>query len=215
MNVSELVVYIAYLIPITLSILIVYSILVAKKSVLKYTIIGYLVTCLVFDLLGTLLGKLYANNLILIPFFGLIELTWFSATYYYLTQKKFCLYLAIPTFILFIYEMFTVDFNNVQNFQTYTRFVSTLSLIILALFYCYLLLKTNWKNYNFYLFLFNATLLVYASFSCLYYLPINLLINWSSEFKFWFWLLNITITLIFYILNTKVLCNLGKTKIHS
>lgn len=212
MEIYEFVNYLSFLIPISLFALLFYSFYFAPYSIYKYTILGYLSTCLVFAILGWFMGEFYGNNLILIPVFGVLELGWFSWIYFSLTGRKICFLIPIPTLICLIYELMTVDFNNVENLQSYTRFLSTLSLNILALFYCYLLLKNNWKRFSSPFFLLNASVLVYASFNCFYYLPINLLINWGSQMKFWFWLINIIVTLIFYFVNTRILCTLGKMK---
>lgn len=213
MSIYEVAVNAIYLIPITLILLIVYSIKVSQRSMFRNVLLGYLVICLLFDVLGQVLGRLYANNLVLIPSFGLLELLCFALVYYQLIRHKICYIITIPTIVCFLYELTNSEYLDVQNFQVYTRFLSAITIFLLSILYFFMLIKTNWKHYNFNYFLLNSSLLIYSSFSSLYYLPINLLLNWSSEAKFWFWGVNMLITLMFYIVITKVICSLGKTKI--
>lgn len=212
MSIYEVAINAVYVIPVALLFLIVYSIKVARNTIYKYIILSYLTICLLFDLAGHILGTLYSNNLILIPCFGVLELICFSILYVQLTKHRFCYIITIPTIMCFFIELINFDYLDALNFQSYIRFLSSFTVVLLSIFYFFMLLKNKWKKYNFPLFLLNSCLLVYSSFSSLYYLPINLLINWSSQAKFWFWMVNMVLTLIFYIVNTKVICSLGKKK---
>lgn len=212
MSIYEVAIKAVYAIPIMLLFLIVYTIKVAHKTVYKYIVLGYLITCLLFDIAGHILGNIYSNNLIIIPCFGLLELFFFSVLYFHLTKKRFCLIITIPTVIYFFIELINSNYFDAHNFQSYIRFLSSFTIVILSISYFFMLLKNKWKQYNFAFFLLNSCLLIYSSFSSLYYLPINLLINWDSQTKFWFWMMNMTLTLIFYIVNTHVICSLGKKK---
>ena len=216
MTVFNFVTYITYLVPLILSILIVYTGTKSPFNVLKFALLGYLITSLAFYFMGEFLGTIFNNNLILIPIFGVIELLWFSLIYRVITGDRRYYLITIPSFFCLIYELNTIDFHLPVHVESYTRFVSTLSMLILALFYCFTLLKNKWKTYVPSLFFFNAALLIYASFSCLYYLPLHFLLNGESESKFLLWFINIIITLLFYLIITNVLCRLtGKEKIPS
>lgn len=212
MNIYETAIYLVYFVPTFLIFFIIYTMKVAQNNIYKYIILSYFFTCLTVDILGHILGKIYSNNLILIPFFGVLELFFFSFLYFNITRYKIILYITIPTVFCFLIELFNSYFKDAVNFQTYTRFLSSFSIFILTTLYCYSMIKSRWKKYNSNLFLLNASLLIYSSFSSIYYLPINLLINWNSKAKFWFWIINIIVTLTFYYINTKVICNLGKEK---
>ncbi|WP_410880632.1 hypothetical protein [Myroides sp. DW712] len=214
MTIFNFVTYITYLVPAVLSILILYAGTKTPFTALKFALLGYLTTSLLFYLLGEYLGRNYQNNLILIPIFGVIELGWFSFMYRLINANKYYYLISIPAFICLIYELSTINFHLPTQVESYTRFIANLSLFLLALRYCFMLLQQDWKNYNPAFFLLNSTLLLYAAFSCLYYLPLNLLINGRSENIFLFWFLNIMINLLFYIINTKVVCSTsGKEKI--
>lgn len=216
MTIFDFVSYIIYLVPVMLSILLVYAGTKKPFNTLKFALLGYLTSCLLFYFLGEFLGRNYQSNLILIPVFGIVELGWFSFIYRTITANKYYYLLPIPAIICLVYELNTVNFHLPAQVESYTRFVANLSLLLLALLYCFTLLQQGWKNYHPSYFLLNAALFLYASFSCLYYLPLNLLINGQSESKFLFWLVNTLITLLFYLINTKVLCNIpGKEKIQS
>jgi len=215
MSILEFVTYLLYLNPIILVLILVYSYIKAEPTPLTKIILSYLTTCLIFDFLMHLLGEIQSNNLILIPCFGVVELVLFSLLYHTQTKHPVFICMVLPTLLCFVYELVTVDFKNTVSFQSYTRFISTLSLVCMALFYCYLLLKNSWKTYQSSFFLLNAALLIYASFTCLFYLPINLMINSSSQSKFLFWLFNLVVTLFFYLINAKVVCSPGKMKTSS
>ncbi|MDM1046071.1 hypothetical protein HX004_14670 [Myroides sp. 1354] len=216
MTLFEFVTYITYLVPVLLIILIVYAGTKTPFNAVKFALLGYLITSLAFYFMGEFLGKVYRNNLILIPIFGVVELAWFSLIYRLITTKKLYYLINLPALICLIYELNTINFHLLIEIESYTRFTSTFTLLLLAIFYCFNLLKNRWRDYHPSFFLLNATLLIYASFSCIYYLPLNLLINGKSENKFLFWLVNLIITLLFYIINTKILCNIpGKEKTSS
>ena len=204
----ELITYFADLILIILLILIIYVATYSYYNHYKIFLIGYLVTSLLFFILGEALGRIQGNNLILIPIYGAIELGWFSFVYYIHTRRAFFLYSTIPTFICLIYELNTVNFLSLNQLQSYTRSISALTLCLYTLGYSYSLLKYKWKNYQANIFALNASLLVYASFTCIYYLPLQLLISGNTNNILLFWCLNNLITFIFYLLMTKVLCNI-------
>ncbi len=208
MDIHDVMAITIYLCSLTLVIAIVYSMLKAKSSVYKYIVLIYLIISLFFYQLGQILF----NNLILIPLFAILELACFSILYYRLTQNKFSYIITIPTIVCFLIELTMSDFQNIETYQTYTRFFSLLTMVVLAIFYSYLLIKQSWQQYNASLFLLNANVLIYASFSCLIYLMLNLLINLDTLAKFWFWIVNMIATLIFNIVNTKVICGIGKMK---
>ena len=216
MTIFDFVTYITSLLPAILGILILYAGTKVPFNAVKLALLGYLMTSLGFHFIGEFLGKNYHNNLVLIPIFGVVELAWFSLIYYFMTSNRLYFLINIPSFICLIYELNTINFYQLEQVVSYTRFVSTLSLLLLALFYCFTVLKNRWKTYLPSLFIFNAALLIYASFTCLYYLPLNLLLNGKSESKFLLWFINIIITLLFYIIITNVLCRTsGKEKIPS
>lgn len=204
----EFVTYVTDLIPLALILLILYVLVKKPYNHYKIALLGYLITCISFVFLGGLLGKWYNNNLIIIPLFGVVELGWFSYIYYIHMQKKAVLFINIPAFICLIYELNTTDFHTLEQLQSYTRSFSSLLLFLLALYYSYHLLTNKWQTYNTSFFLFSATVFIYASYTCLYYLPLQLLITGKPENILLFWLVNSLITLLFYLLTTKFLCNI-------
>ena len=202
--------FVTYTIPLTLVLLIFYASIKMPLSRYKVAFIGYLITCLSFVFLGEFLGKKLGNNLLLIPIFGVLELGWFSYIYYAHTQKKIFLYTVIPSLILLSYELSTIQFHDLQQLNSYTRSVTALSLFLLTLHYAYYLVKNKWQSYNTSFFLFNAVVLVYFIFECLYYLPLHLLITGNREYILLFWFLNSILTLLFYLLTTIVICRITR-----
>lgn len=200
--------YVTYLNPVALFLFILYALLKMPPTRYKIAFIGYLVTSLLFIYLGELMGRKLGNNLILIPIFGVLELGWFAYIYYAHTKNKLFLYSMIPALILLVYEVSTTEFQTLQQFQSYTRSITSLSLFLLTLYYSYYLIKNKWQTYSTSFFLFNAVVLVYFAYSCLYYLPLQVLITGNPENVLFFWLANSVITLLFYLLTTTVLCKI-------
>lgn len=201
--------YVTYLNPVVLFLLILYALLKMPPTRYKIAFIGYLITSLFFIYLGELLGRKLGNNLILIPIFGLLELGWFAYIYYAHTKNIAFLYSTVPVLILLIYELSTTDFQALQQFQSYTRSMASLSLFLVTLYYSYYLIKNKWQTYSTSFFLFHAIVLVYFTYSCLYYLPLQVLITGNPENVLFFWLANSVITLLFYLLTTIVLCKIS------
>ncbi|MGG5507990.1 MULTISPECIES: hypothetical protein [unclassified Myroides] len=202
--------YLADAIPIILVIFTAYVLTKKPYDPYKIALLGYFSTGLCFYVIGEMLGRTQANNLILIPIFGVLELGWFSYIYFTYTRKKIFLYSNIPAWICLFYELTQVDFLTLNQLQSYTRSITSLLLCLFTLGYSYSLLKYKWKNYNANVFTFNAALLVYASFTCIYYLPLRLLVSGNPNTILIFWMINSMITFLFYILMTKALCHIPK-----
>lgn len=148
MTIFDFVSHITYLIPVILSILLIYAGTKKPFNTLKFALLGYLSSCLIFYFLGEFLGRNYQSNLILIPVFGAVELGWFSFIYRLITANKYYYFLSIPTVIYLVYELYTVNFHLPTQVESYTRFVANLSLLLLALFYYFTLLQKGWRNYH-------------------------------------------------------------------
>jgi hypothetical protein len=174
----------------------------------------YLLSALLIDITGRVLGEVYGNNLILIPLFGFIELLIFSILYYHfmlLRKYKFILIivgLALATILVETWKVRTVD---PSNFQSYGRVLDAFVIILLSLLYYFNVIHygKEGKTYNLGL---NTVILIYFSLNLLIFLPLNFLLNESSELKIYFWLTNSILTFLFYAYIARSIWKNGKTR---
>ncbi|TPN81742.1 hypothetical protein [Aquimarina algicola] len=168
-------------------------------SVYKLLIV-YFVFGLLTDLISRLLDALYGNNLLIIPIYGLIELIIFSWMYYryLLKDKRYILFpLMIISFVIIVMDIIHVAGQSPEQFQSYGMVIGDISIIIYTFLFYGNVLNEKEQKAHVYMSL-NATLLLFFSVNLLLYLPINLLVNINSEVKFYFWAINLVITIMFY-----------------
>lgn len=189
--------------PIILTIGIFLGIFCYKKvDTLRKILIFYLCVMLLLDLTARYLGEVYGNNLVLIPIYGFSDLTMFSIFYYFLgikNNKKIKLFLIL---ILILSAAFTFsEVMKVYNlpsseFESYSKVISTLVIVFLSLGFFLEKIYMK-KNISSDMFMLNSGILLYYSLNLIIFLPIDFLIN-GSELKFYFWLVNLVITLTFH-----------------
>lgn len=189
--------------PIILTIGIFLGIFCYKKvDTLRKILIFYLCVMLLLDLTARYLGEVYGNNLVLIPIYGFSDLTMFSIFYYFLgikNNKKIKLFLIL---ILILSAAFTFsEVMKVYNlpsseFESYSKVISTLVIVFLSLGFFLEKIYMK-KNISSDMFMLNSGILLFYSLNLIIFLPIDFLIN-GSELKFYFWLVNLVITLTFH-----------------
>lgn len=189
--------------PIILTVGIFLGIFCYKKvDTLRKILIFYLCVMLLLDLTARYLGEVYGNNLVLIPIYGFSDLTMFSIFYYFLgikNNKKIKLFLIL---ILILSAAFTFsEVMKVYNlpsseFESYSKVISTLVIVFLSLGFFLEKIYMK-KNISSDMFMLNSGILLFYSLNLIIFLPIDFLIN-GSELKFYFWLVNLVITLTFH-----------------
>ena len=112
-----------------------------------------------------------------------------------------------------LYEIFTIDYLDPVNFQSYSRVLVVFLIVIFAMIFFFEKLSagTNPKDYKLSV---NTGILIYYSLSVVVLLPINFLINEGTSLKFYFLLGNSFITLLFYLFLTYAIWKNGKTLKH-
>lgn len=205
MTFKELVFYLNLLSSFPLVIGAVLYILKYKKLDSLHKAIGvYLLLMLVVEGTGRLLSKLYNNNLILIPIFSFVELTFFMYLYNsYLLKKNDKVLLGVGTIgLIFIVAEFlqyfvfsTLDF---KQFQPYSKVADNFIILIMALVFYYQKInsfnETKWTNFK-----LNTAILAFFTLNTIIFLPFNFIINGSGNAKFYIWIINTMIILLFYI----------------
>ncbi|WP_286911807.1 hypothetical protein [Flavobacterium sp. UBA4197] len=160
----------------------------------------YFATALCTDLVSRIYGQLFGNNLIFIIVFSLLELIVFSILYQFcfFEKKSRTLFALIAVAIGFIiWELFSLQTISPQQFQSYSKVMDAFVIILLAITYFFQKVGRNKETPKDVLRM-NAVILIFFSLHLLFFLPINFLINVSSELKFYFWCANLVITLLFY-----------------
>ena len=98
-----------------------------------------------------------------------------------------------------IYELIYYTFfnTNVKSFQPYAKVADNFVIILLSLSFLQEKIsdfkERQWNNFS-----FNIVVLVFFTLNTLIFLPINFLVNEGSGIKFYFWIGNSVLLLLFY-----------------
>lgn len=174
----------------------------------------YLIGCFLADISSRVIGEFYRNNLICMVAFSLFELLFF--VYYYQVcffKRKVWRYIIIALIGTgYIgHEIFTLINVTPEYFQTYSKTCTAFLIIIMGIDYFVEKIKQEKIDMPNKMRL-NSIFIFYFSLNLILFLPINFLINVSSSVKFYFWLINLIVTLVFYILLTKIIWKNGLTQ---
>lgn len=203
--------------PITLSIGVCVGLILFKRlNGLHKSILLYLALMLSVDVTSRFMGS-SGNNLIVLPIFSLIELSFFVFFYnkYLLSRpNKILIGIGIAGALFIIAEIlqyFVFNTLNVKQFQPYAKVADNFIVIIMALVFFYQKMnsysETKWDNFK-----LNIAILVFFTFNTIIFLPFNFLINESSGVKFYVWTGNLIILLLFYIYLTSLIWKNGRVK---
>jgi len=178
-------------------------------------LVFYLSFALIIDLLGRYFAKVYGHNLLLIPFFGLTELSCFFMIYRQkvLIGKNLLITIMSGLTVIFIlYEVWENRLMNTITFQSYSRVLVSFNIILMCIRYFTLKINENVSGFSS-LFSLNTAIFIFYSLNLIVFLPINFLINENTELKFYFWLLNLLVTISFYSFLIRLLWKNGKIQI--
>ena len=174
-----------------------------NNDIFHKIIVFYLACMLSIDLLARFFGERYGNNLVFIPILGFMELLVFSVFYYFsglnesALKKRALVGTVTVAFVFSAWEIYSVYDAPVQEFQSYSKAVSTFLVVLLSIGY---FIDKIWKRKNISSreFLLNSGILIYFSLELILFLPIDFLINDDSGLKYYFWFANLLFTLVFY-----------------
>jgi hypothetical protein len=159
------------------------------KFIIADYIFTFLLLGLIIDLISRYLAHVYNNNLICINIFNLIELTLMFLIIQKISIKlsKTYTYIAILLLIFNLYELFTANFSNPLLYQSYSKSINSLFLLLLALIQLYKSIKddNNVKNR-----ISLIVLTIFLTLNSFLNLPINFLINYNNYVIFFIWLIN-------------------------
>ena len=215
MGTIEILYYITYISPLILTIgLILGGIYFYELNTIHQLLLGYLLIALIFDLLSRFVGESFGNNLIFIPLFGFFELLIFSFIYLIFLVPDRNVALALITGMGLCYiglEIWHLKNKDAQEFQTYARVVDAFILVLMSIIF-YVRKMNEDKTIVPGVFMLNTLVLIYFSLHLIFILPINFLINESSQLKFYFWMVNLFVTVVFYSFIIYLIWKNGKTQ---
>lgn len=196
MNTYEILTFISPLVLIlgVLSGLYYFKHLGAKRRLLLF----YLMMCLSFDFISRFIGPIMENNLILWPLFSLVELMLFFIYYYkFIKTRKVLLIPVILGFIYMLFEIIYIDTYNVKAFQSYSKIASSFLIVFIVLSNISWLVKydrivSKGEQY------LNYAIMINFALNLFLLLPINLLVNGSSDLIISIWILYLSETVLFY-----------------
>ncbi|MCH2225746.1 MAG: hypothetical protein MK066_13330 [Crocinitomicaceae bacterium] len=173
----------------------------------------YFLFSLSIDLSSRVLGAYNDYNLILIPLLGFLELLVFSILYWkYLFKERSMMFFGgiVIGLSFIVWEIWSIRSIHTTQFQSYSKAVSSLVIIVLSVKYILQELKKEEELDKNRLKL-NNIILLFFSINLVIFLPLNFLINEQSILKFYFWMANLALTLLFYALLIHSVWKNGKT----
>ncbi len=200
MKLYDLVDFMTKLTPIVLLIAVIGSLRnVRRMHRVSWLFLGYLIIALGTDLLCRFVGFFAENNLIIIPLFGILEVSVFYIFYvrfWKVTHPLFLsIYIAIIGFAIF--ELCLIHKTDSANFQAYSKVLGNLLIIIMSFSISFKQISSEVVHRSATL-VFNHIIFVYFSILVVLFIPINFLVNAGSDLIFYFWLINIIATTSFY-----------------
>ena len=185
-------------------------------DILRKILTFYLALMFLLDVSSRVIGDVYGTNIFLLPIYGFVELFMFSLFYYYLGIKDSIKLKTALIFILVLslgYTVWEIDYiqnTPINELETFSKVVSTLITVLLSIGFFLEKILTK-KEISSDLFMLNSGILLFYSLNLIIFIPLDFLIN-GSELKFYFWLVNLIFTLIFYIFLISSIWKNGKTR---
>jgi hypothetical protein len=177
-------------------------------------VVWYLFLALVTDLMTRFYVFSNDNNLVFILIFSLLELLLFAVLYFLLFSGKrnpVLLFLVPAGIVYIVWELLSQQFVATEQFQSYAKVVDTFLVLTLSVSYFFeRLRKTKDEVWRF--FRLNAIVLVFFAFHLIFFLPLNFLIREDSNIQFALWLVNLAVTVTFYVFLTSELWRNGSIR---
>lgn len=184
-----------------------------KLQPLQKWLFFYVLIALIFHVLSHYYGYYYRNNLIFAQTYGFFELFIFMIIYRSFLLKKltgiFILVLGICGLLYIANESLTLDFNDLENFQYYSRPIDALIIVVASILFFIEQIGQS-KTVDMSKMILNGVILTYFSLNLIMILPINYFINADTDLKFIFLVSNMITTTLFYIYLTYSLWKNGK-----
>jgi len=175
----------------------------------------YLFLMLVMDVAFRYFGLVASGkyNLFLFPLLALFEFVTWSYIFhkFFLNKSRIGLVIAgLGMGLLLLDFLFVSKLFVLEEYQTYSRAISNLTIITFSLLYYYKSLKVEMPN-AFYLRL-NSGVLFYSTINLLVFSSLNFLVNESINLVITFWVLNVVASSTFYLFLTYQIWQHGKIR---
>lgn len=196
--------------------IVISSLFYRKLSPIFRSLLYYFILALVFDILCKTVGSYYKNNMVFISSYGFFELLFFTYLYsrhVFEKQSKIMFLVGIIGLIAVGYDCLTADYSDLINFQTYARTIADFSIVAFSMTYFFVKLS-NGINLDNPKITLNTLILLYFSIHLIIFIPINYLINASTNFIYAFLIGNLILTILFYNALSITLWKNGKTPKH-
>lgn len=177
----------------------------------------YMFLMLCSDVASRIIVNFYSNNLIILPVYSLIELVFFLffyRIYLFKVRQNILIGIGLIGIVYIIGEiLFYFIFNTLDSkvYQPYAKVVDNFIIIMLSLTFFQEKMnrfrESKWENVT-----LNLVIITFFTLNLIFFLPFNFLINESTGLKFYFWLGNLTITVLFYLYLTWSIWKNGRTQ---
>ena len=165
---------------------------------------------LIIDRIAIILENTSKNNLILFSLLSIIEIITFSIVYYnFIQAKKFVLFVAILGVTYMLIELAIINPNHLVSFQSYSKIVASFLIVIMGFKYIIDQIKKELAIHNRNL---HFIIISYFSLELILLLPLNFLINVTSNVVLYIWYLRLCVNLLFYIYLIFFIWKSGRTQ---
>jgi len=162
---------------------------------------SYLFLAMITDIASRVAAVVFDSNLVFIPFFGLVELIFFSLLFRYFLLPQTSIYLLglsiVGVIWIVIDIMFTID-QEPYYFQSYGKVLSNGIILCYVLHYFKNFIIGALKREQHYYMSLIIVLFIYLGITFLLVLPVNLLVNSNSSIVFIFWSIQFVSTILLY-----------------
>lgn len=149
------------------------------------------------DITSRLFSFFYGSNLIFININSLTELLFLIFYIKQFSKRPQPLITAVFVAVLMFnfFELLTIDFNDFETFQTYSKTINSLFTLLLFIYYTIKNIRDFKANIPYKL---NLIFITYFSISIVVNLPLNFLVNEAYRSVLFIWFINIINVSILY-----------------
>lgn len=170
----------------------------------------YLCINLTIDIIGKLMYYYEINNVTLFNIVGISEIIIFSIFYLnILKNKKLIYFLSSIGVIYSLVEIVLINSQNIVSFQSYAKVISAFIIITISLYY---IMNQLLREKEIELKQLVFVIISYFSLELIFLLPLNFLVNNTSNLVVYIWLFRLSCNLLFYSFLIYTLWKNGKTQ---
>lgn len=157
------------------------------------------------EVASSVIGLVYKNNHIVLPFYALAELLFFSYFYknFFLKEKFnktfYPLVILGSLFILSeVFYNFVLHSPDPHSYQPYSKTIDNTLIIFMAFAALNNKMSSGTARFGWDGFWFNIAVILFFTYNTIFFLPFNFMVNAPMEAKFLFWTSNTVSIIVFY-----------------